>query len=178
MSTVIPVATVTQLHLQQGRINIPIELKGKAGCATLLPSAVRELGEYLKNFRHVSLSGPFELSISAGISAKVSYAVDVAIVPASCIDDPPTDKHGVASIATSGSVFLSNIAPPNSIVLGYDPEFVTLQLKPPPAAEGGLEPPLFVAGWMSEGTSTESVATCYLHCTVSVAGKAYYKSWK
>lgn len=176
-SPAVPLPTLQQLHLQTGKIKIPLKLNGAASAVHLDPREAPELKTYLKSFRHVSLSGPFQLSISAGVSAKVSYGVDVAIIPLSFQSDPPKDKHGVASVADSGNVFLSNISPPNVVALDYDREFITLQLKPPPPVESGIELPLFVAGWMSEGTTSTSTATCYIHCTVSVAGKAYFKTW-
>jgi hypothetical protein len=176
-SSVTPEATVQQLHLQKSTVKLPVTLTGASGGVVLDPRDSPEIASYLKSFRHVSLSGPFSLSISAGVSAKKSYSVDVAIIPAEYLSDPPTDKHAVAGVSDSGNVFLSNISPPSAISLSYPREFITLQLKPAPSDNSGLQLPLFVAGWLSEGVGATETAVCYIHCTCAVAGKAYYKTW-
>jgi hypothetical protein len=41
----------------------------------------------------------------------------------------------------------------------------------------GLEQPQFVVSWESEGTSESSIATIFVHCTLSSAGRAFLKTW-
>lgn len=165
--------TASQLHKQTGPIKLPFPMKGSSSTAVFKPSDIAEVKHYLSCFRDVRISGPFSLSVRGPISAKISYNVDVAVIPEEYINDYPKGSTQVCTVPGSGSAFLSNLAPPSSTSLVVDDE-ITFQLKPKPL---DLAQPLFVVFWESEGTKTDTLATCFLHCNVTVAGKGFVKTW-
>jgi hypothetical protein len=169
-------ASAAELHRQTGPFRLPLGIQGRQGTVAYTLTELSCVRNVCKAFRHVTIEGPFSLTIQAPISAKISYNVDVAVIPSSFGSDIPRGRANVATVPGASSNFLSNLAPANISGLSYDPS-ISFQVKPAPSADLGLEQPQFVVSWESEGTSDSSIATILVHCTLSSAGRAFLKTW-